>query len=108
MKGWLIGISAAASLLATGALAADLPIYTKAPAVYVDPPFNWTGFYIGGNLGYSWGQSRDTSTLTDAAGALLLTTTDKSALNGIVGGGQVGYNWQVQSMVVGLEADIQG
>jgi outer membrane immunogenic protein len=109
MKRLLIGIAAAASLIATGALAADLPVktYTKAP-VYVDPGFDWTGFYIGGNIGYSWGQSRDTSTITNAAGTVLLTTTDKSSLDGIVGGGQIGYNWQMQRMVIGLEADIQG
>jgi outer membrane immunogenic protein len=109
MKRMLIGISAAASLLATSALAADLPArtYTKAP-VYVEPVYNWTGFYIGGNIGYSWGSSSDTSTLTNAAGTVLLTTSDKSDLNGIVGGGQIGYNWQMQSWVWGLEADIQG
>ena len=109
MKRLLIGISAAASLIATGALAADLPVktYTKAP-VYVDPGFDWTGFYIGGNIGYSWGQSRDTSTITNGAGTVLFTSTDKTSLNGVVGGGQLGYNWQMQRMVVGLEADIQG
>src|SRR3984957_12125955 len=112
MKRLLIGISAAASLLATGALAADLsakaPVYTKAP-VYVDPGFDWTGFYVGGNLGYSWGRSSDTSTLTNATtGAVLLTTSDKSDLNGVVGGGQIGYNWQMQNWVYGFEADIQG
>ena len=111
MKRLLIGISAAASLLATGAFAADLavkqPAYTKAP-VYVEPVFDWTGFYIGGNLGYSWGRSSDTSTLTTAAGTVLLTTSDKSNLDGIVGGGQIGYNWQMQSWVFGFEADIQG
>ena len=56
MKCLLIGISAAASLLTTGALAADLPlkappVYTKAPVV---PVYDWTGFYVGGNVGYSW------------------------------------------------------
>jgi outer membrane immunogenic protein len=111
MKRMLIGIAAAASLAATAALAADLPVkapvYTKAP-VYVEPVFDWTGFYVGGNLGYSWGQSRDTSTLTDAAGIVLLTTSDKSSLDGIVGGGQIGYNWQMRNWVFGLEADIQG
>lgn len=111
MKRLLIGIAAATSLSATGALAADLPakapIYTKAP-VYVDPVFDWTGFYVGGNLGYSWGRSSDTSTLTNAAGTVLLTTSDKSDLDGIVGGGQIGYNWQMQRWVFGLEADIQG
>jgi outer membrane immunogenic protein len=94
---------------ATSALAADLPArtYTKAP-VYVDPGYNWTGFYVGGNIGYSWGRSSDTSTVTTAAGAVLFTGADKSNLNGVVGGGQVGYNWQVQNWVWGLEADIQG
>ena len=109
MKRLLIGISAAASLIATGALAADLPArtYTKAP-VYVEPVFDWTGFYIGGNLGYSWGQSRDTSTITNTAGTVLFTSADKTSLDGIVGGGQIGYNWQMQRMVFSLEADIQG
>ena len=61
MKKILIGIATVASLLTTGVYAADLarPVYTKAP-VMVDPIFNWTGFYIGGNLGYSWGRSSDT------------------------------------------------
>jgi len=111
MKRLLIGISAAASLIATGALAADLPakapIYTKAP-VYVDPGFDWTGFYIGGNIGYSWGQSRDTSTVSTPTAPAFVTTSDKSSLDGIVGGGQIGYNWQMQRAVFGLEADFQG
>jgi outer membrane immunogenic protein len=111
MKRLLIGISAAASLLATGAFAADLPVkqpvYTKAP-VYVDPVYDWTGFYVGGNVGYSWGRSSDTSTITNTAGTILFTSADKTDLNGIVGGGQFGYNWQMQNWVFGLEADIQG
>src|SRR5580704_4534718 len=111
MKRWLIGISAAASLLATGALAADLPVkqpvYTKAP-VYVDPVYDWTGFYVGGNIGYSWGRSSDTSTITNTAGTVLDTSAGSTGLDGIVGGGQIGYNWQMQRMVIGLEADIQG
>jgi outer membrane immunogenic protein len=111
MKRFLIGISAAASLLATGALAADLParapVYTKAPA-YVEPIYDWTGFYIGGNLGYSWGRSSDTTAITNPAGTVLFSGADRTNLNGIVGGGQIGYNWQMQNWLVGLEADIQG
>ena len=109
MKRIFIGIAAVASLLTTGALAADLAprTYTKAP-----PPiaavYDWTGFYIGGNVGYSWGRSSDTSTLTNGAGTVLFTSADKTNLNGIVGGGQIGYNWQTQNWVWGLEADIQG
>jgi outer membrane immunogenic protein len=93
----------------TSALAADLPVrtYTKAP-VYVDPGYNWSGFYVGGNVGYSWGRSSDTSTLTNTPGTVLLSSADKSNLDGVVGGGQIGYNWQMQSWLFGLEADIQG
>jgi outer membrane immunogenic protein len=111
MKRLLIGISAAASLFATGAFAADLavkqPVYTKAP-VYVEPIFDWTGFYVGGNLGYSWGRSSDTTTVTNTAGTVLFSGADRTDLNGIVGGGQIGYNWQMQNWVFGFEADIQG
>ena len=59
----------------TSALAADLPVrtYTKAP-VYVDPGYNWSGFYVGGNVGYSWGRSSDTSTLTNTAGTVLFSS----------------------------------
>jgi outer membrane immunogenic protein len=99
----------AGALGATSALAADLPArtYTKAP-VMVDPGYNWSGFYIGGNVGYSWGRSNDTSTLTNTAGTTLFTTAGGANLDGVVGGGQIGYNRQIQNWVWGLEADIQG
>ena len=76
MKRILIGIAAVASLLATGAFAADLArgLYSKAP-VMVDPVYNWTGFYVGGNVGYSWGRSSDTSTFTNGVGTLLFADT---------------------------------
>jgi outer membrane immunogenic protein len=112
MKRLLIGISAAASLIATGALAADLPVkapvYTKAPA-YVDPGYDWTGFYVGGNVGYSWGNSNSTLTLTDPGppSTVLNSTSNKFKMDGVVGGGQIGYNWQRDRWVFGLEADIQ-
>src|ERR1700760_1873279 len=94
---------------ATSAMAADLPArtYTKAPVMMVDPGYNWSGFYIGGNVGYSWGRSGDTTTFTNGAGTLF-TTAASSNLDGVVGGGQIGYNWQTQNWVWGLEADIQG
>ncbi len=109
MKRIILGI-AAAGLLATSASAADLAArpYTKAPPPVVEPIFNWTGFYIGGNVGYSWGRSRDFSTLTNGAGTVLFASSGTSDLNGVIGGGQIGYNWQVQNWVWGLEADIQG
>src|SRR6266566_2024214 len=105
MKRILIGSAVVVSLLsATSAFAADLAArpYTKAP-VYIG-----TGFYIGGNVGYSWGRSRDTATLANGAGTILFTDTASRNMDGIVGGGQIGYNWQVQNWLWGLEADFQG
>src|ERR1700688_301455 len=108
MKRIFIAIAAVGSLLTTGAFSADLaPVYTKAPPPVV-AVYDWTGFYIGGNIGYSWGRSNDTSTLTNGAGTVLFTSFGKTNLDGVVGGGQAGYNWQTQNWVWGLEADIQG
>jgi outer membrane immunogenic protein len=111
MKRGFIGIAAVASLLTTSALAADLPakVYTKAPP----PPvvvYDWTGFYIGGNVGYSWGRSSTTQSFTDGptGTALLADSASRFNLDGVIGGGQLGYNWQRDRWVFGLEADIQG
>lgn len=108
MKRMLIGIAAVASFAATGALAADLPVapYTKAP-VYVDPGYNWTGFYVGGNVGYSWGSSGSTLALTAlGASTPLYAASTRFDMNGVIGGAQIGYNWQWDRWVFGLEADI--
>lgn len=80
----------------TAASAADLPVrtYTKAP-VYVDPGFNWSGFYLGGNIGYSWGRSSDSETLSRLNTGVGLVTTTGS--NDVIGGGQFGYNWQMSN-----------
>jgi len=91
------------------ASAADLapaPAYTKAPVI-VDPGYNWSGFYIGGNIGYSWGRSNSTLSLIDA-GTIVSATNASFDMDGVIGGGQIGYNWQSCKWVYGLEADIQG
>jgi outer membrane immunogenic protein len=92
--------------LAGSAIAADMPV--KAPvykAPVVAPPYNWTGFYVGLNAGGSWGH-QDNSLVTVPGGVTLLSNTDN--LNGFIGGGQIGYNWQSDHWVFGLEADFQG
>jgi outer membrane immunogenic protein len=111
MKRILVGGIAIASVLtATSAFAADLPAgtYTKAP-IMVDPGYNWTGFYAGLNGGYSWGRANTTI----APFVMIFPTTafapTRQDVNGGLGGGQIGYNWQWdRKWVLGLEADIQG
>src|SRR6266567_4771784 len=93
MKTTCRAIAISAALIATPAAAADL--YAKAPA-YAAAPFNgynWNGAYVGVNLGYQWGQ---------------LTNWGSAKPSGLMGGGQVGYNWQFGQVVVGAEADLQG
>jgi outer membrane immunogenic protein len=81
------------------------------PANSAPPPpvWSWTGYYVGANVGYSWGRSNSTVTFGDAgSGAALSSAGTDFDLNGVIGGGQFGYNWQRNEWVFGLEADIQG
>jgi len=103
-------VIAAISGIAFGqvASAADLPV--KAP-VYKAPivaRYNWTGFYVGGNIGYSWGKG-DTNVVDPGLAPAPTSYPISLKLDGLIGGGQIGYNFQIDpSWVVGLEADIQG
>lgn len=109
MKRIVFGMMAALSLLATNAMAADLAArpYVKAPPI-VDPGYNWTGFYAGLNGGYSWGRASETA-LIGAPFPAGSVGTVKQNVDGGLGGGQIGYNWQVdRKWVVGVEADVQG
>ena len=81
------------------ALAADMPI--KAPSRTFAIASNWTGLYIGANAGYGWGRSSWTDDPIFGASDLGSHTTR----GGLVGG-QIGYNWQIGTWVVGLEADV--
>jgi outer membrane immunogenic protein len=105
----IVGAVMVTAALTAPALAADLGArsYTKAPALA--PVRNWSGFYIGGNLGYGWRNGNtDFSFLpTPAAfgdnnGSLGIRST------GVIGGAQIGYNWQIGPLVTGIEADVQG
>jgi outer membrane immunogenic protein len=75
------------------------PVYKAPPPVVV--PFSWTGFYLGANIGGAWGQ-RD---VTDVTRVLAFT---QSSNGRFIGGGQVGFNYQVNNFVVGVEGDIDG
>ena len=87
--------------------AADLPpTSAKAPTVPVEV-VNWTGLYIGGNFGYSWGRANSDFTFTPT-GSTTTTSNNKQDIRGVLGGGQIGYNWQNSAFVYGLEADFQG
>jgi outer membrane immunogenic protein len=98
----LVGVMLAAG---SSAFAADIPPPPpppRAPATYVPAPvplYNWTGFYLGPNLGWGFGS---VTSVSDTIGSTFASTTQNSFL----GGGQVGFNWQFWGgVVVGAEAD---
>jgi len=98
----VVGIAVAASVLATTARAADLPPPAapppRAPVAYIPaaPAFSWTGFYIGFNAGYAFGQSNWTSPMG---------STGWFDVNGPLAGGTIGGNYQIGQIVVGAESD---
>ncbi|MFT0859745.1 outer membrane protein [Ancylobacter sp. G4_0304] len=103
--------AAAGAALAIPAFAADLSYPVKAPAVAVIPPFSWTGFYLGGNAGYGWGEgSANWGSYLDYyyGGWDQYGSTGGSDPEGWFGGFQIGYNYQlVNNVVLGIEADFQ-
>jgi outer membrane immunogenic protein len=122
----LLGALPLLGLIAGPAMAADMPV--KAPVYKARPPvaaFNWTGFYLGGNLGYSWGRSNNdenffapganppgntTCPVAEPASnfsAFCAANSDRNRLNGVIGGVETGYNWQTGSYMVGVETDFQ-
>lgn len=107
LKRALLGVSVAA-LLVGSASAADLstryPAYPVKAAPVVVPTFSWTGFYVGGNVG--WGWASNSFDYTPFGG--LAYNYDLGNANGFLGGIQAGYNYQfVNNVVLGAEADLE-
>jgi outer membrane immunogenic protein len=107
----LIAASTLTTALGLGAAsAADLAArpYTKAPA-YVEPIFNWGGFYVGGHIGGAWTNQEWINTAnTTTFGDLSPGQGFRQRNSGVFGGGQMGYNWQANNFVFGLEGTISG
>ena len=113
--------SAALAVCASTALAADLPS-RRAPPVYAPPPipiFSWTGFYIGGQVGYNFGKDSDAAVSTVTGVGFASSASNR----GVIGGAHIGYNFSTQSLplfgsfagsllgaggVIGVEGDVDG
>ena len=101
MKRLLLASVGSAVLTAAAAFAADMPPSRSLPMprapTYV-PFFSWNGFYIGGQAGYGFGQSKWTDSVTGAS-------TGDFDIDGALAGGTLGYNVQLGGWVFGIEAD---
>jgi outer membrane immunogenic protein len=99
------------------AMAADMP---ARPAYKAPPPaaiaYNWTGFYVGLNAGYSWGRTDIDYVIAPGAASADFATPPCSfgtcpfgfrlSPDSFIGGGQIGFNYQTGALVWGAETDI--
>jgi outer membrane immunogenic protein len=92
-----------ALILSTPVNAADLSMLFKAPPPV--PAFSWTGFYIGAEVGYAWGKDTTTEYLT--ATNTFTGFNPSYNVHSAVGGLYGGYNYQIGSVVLGIESDIE-
>jgi outer membrane immunogenic protein len=102
---WAFGIAALLAVASPPASAADAPVrgpapvppyMTQTPCYNCNYYYNWTGFYIGANVG----AARERSTLNDR----FFDVSFSDSRSGFIAGGQIGYNWQISpQFVVGVE-----
>jgi|SRR5215475_1000121 outer membrane immunogenic protein len=110
--------SAALCMLPFYAYAADLP--SKTLLIHSPIPFTWEGIYLGANAGYGWSNSSinvssiqgspwgaDPDYLSNPNGnpGIVGVGAEKLHSNSFLGGVQIGYNYQISHVVLGLEAD---
>jgi outer membrane immunogenic protein len=89
------------SLLASASvLALSCSVAEAAPPA----PMTWTGFYIGANARYAWGNTDPTLIVSPFPATAVPSLTPR----GFIGGGQAGYNWQTGQWVFGGEIDFSG
>ena len=130
---FLIFLAFAAAL--TAAHAADLLLPTKAPLAAPVEYYNWTGFYVGGNIGAGWGQSDTTLNSQDITITKIKQPCEyenpwsggssdcrkdplipvnanigNAPLSGFIGGVSAGYNYQLPNApwLFGIEGDFEG
>jgi opacity protein-like surface antigen len=100
VEGWSVNGGLRYQFVPDLAVRGSEPLIVKAPidkAAPAQAAYNWTGFYIGPYLGADWGYTN--WTFTDDGG------TAGPHFAGLLGGGEVGYNYQVGKWVFGVEGE---
>lgn len=95
-------------ILAASACVSAAALSTAAQAADMTPAgYDWTGFYAGLNAGVAWNNS-EVDQDVKLAGERVNQLTDKieSDQAAFTGGGMLGYNYQIDQIVLGVEADI--
>ncbi|MDP9138573.1 MAG: outer membrane beta-barrel protein, partial [Pseudomonadota bacterium] len=79
------------------------------------PSHDWTGFYLGLHAGYGgfdtdgiYIQETGINDRVTGSGAVVPVLLEEFDNHGLLGGVQIGFNWQVGSLLLGVEGDISG
>jgi outer membrane immunogenic protein len=110
LKKWNLLLTVAPMALIFGgpSLGADLSVKAPPYKAPMAAPYSWTGWYIGANAGYGLGQKQGNYAFGPGAPGPAAETFNAMPAGGF-GGGQLGYNYQLNNIIVlGLETDIQG
>jgi outer membrane immunogenic protein len=106
VRAGLTGLAIVLAASAPPAKAADLSQRGYGQSPNGEPPVeSWAGFYFGNHVGYQWGNV-DYRVLDLFNG--LTPRKGSFSADGVIGGGQAGYNFQLGHWVYGLEADLGG
>jgi outer membrane immunogenic protein len=103
-------VAATLAVLSTTAFAADLLNYGAEPVMAPVPAFDWTGFHVGISGGYGFNADDPSYSYTDVPSfivPLLPTSIDLSGDGGLIGG-SVGFDKQINWVVLGVEGDFSG
>ena len=92
----------ALALSGSAALAAE-PLPPPPP-----PIFTWTGPYVGGQIGYAWGPSAFDLIGFNPLNNALFVIANSNSPSGVIGGAHVGYLYQINQFVVGIEGSVDG
>lgn len=101
----MVALALAAMAFAAPARAADMavpPSYNPPAAALPPAMYNWTGIYGGGNVGGAL--LSDSISQATTIGTTTIPATQTAHPAGIIGGGQLGANYQFSAWVVGIEA----
>ncbi|HUI22648.1 MAG TPA: outer membrane protein [Methylocella sp.] len=100
----LLASVGAIALGGSAVLAADLSMTPSPPL----PVFTWTGIYVGGQAGYAWGSGGFNYSGFDPFDGITFNSGASETFHGVIGGAHVGYNFQINQWVVGLQGSMDG
>ena len=96
--------SVSAIALTGSAFAADLAPPPPPPV----PIFTWTGAYIGGQIGYAWASGANRFNGVDPYSGVAFVSSVGQTPSGAIGGANLGYNYQINHWVIGVEGSVDG